>query len=360
MNLQNKFLFSLVLLTLLLSIASAADVSSAQGVEKVYFFYGDGCPHCANVEASGILEKVAQNVTLDRLEVWHNATNQKIFADFMSKLNIPTNQQGVPFVLIQYKDNTYTTLVGDTPILDNLQSEILKQTGTITPGAVQPTTKTLSIWAVVLAGLVDSLNPCAIGVLAFLMISLLKLGSSRRALKAGIIYSFVVFFVYFLSGFGVFKLIQSFSIASHYIYLGAGILVLVLGALQFIDFLAPGKFITLRIPLKAKPMIERIATKGTLPAIIALGAIVALFELPCTGGIYIGILTLISSNPSSGIKYLALYNLLFILPLLVMTFIIYKGTKPEMIERWSQKEKGWMKLASAIVMIALGIYILMF
>lgn len=359
MNLQSKFLllsFTVIFL-LLLSGAFAAEIS-VPGVSKVYFFYGDGCPHCANVEASGVLEKVAQNFTLIRMEVWHNSTNQQTFADFMGRLNIPTNQQGVPFVIIQYKDGTYSTLVGDKPVIDSLQSEVLKQTGTIIPG--KSNTKTLNIWAVVLAGLVDSLNPCAIGVLAFLMISLLKLGSSKRALKAGIIYSFVVFFVYFLSGFGVFKLIQSFSIASHYIYLGAGILVIVLGVIQFIDFLIPGKFISLRIPLKAKPMIERIAQKGTLPAIIALGAIVALFELPCTGGIYIGILTLLSTNPSSGIWYLIVYNLLFILPLLIMTSIIYKGTKPEMIEKWSQKEKGWMKLASAIVMIALGIYIIFF
>jgi cytochrome c biogenesis protein CcdA len=191
------------------------------------------------------------------------------------------------------------------------------------------------------------------------MISLLNIGSSKRALKAGILYSLVVFSVYFLSGFGLFKVIQSFTLLSHYIYIGAGVLVLFLGVTQFIDVFLPGKFISLRIPVKAKPIIEKIASKGTLPAVILLGLAVSLFELPCTGGVYIGILTLMAQKGTFAWGYLLLYNLIFILPLLLITLIIYKGTRPETIERWSQNEKSWMKIASGAVMIALGIYILM-
>ena len=52
----------------------------------------------------------------------------------------------------------------------------------------------LSGWGVlVVSAFVDSINPCAFGVLIFLMLSLLKMGSSKRALKAGLTYTFVVF-----------------------------------------------------------------------------------------------------------------------------------------------------------------------
>lgn len=351
------FLFAFITLILVSGVY-------AQQNTTVYFFYGDGCPHCANVESSGILEKIAQNVTLERFEIYNNQTNRNLFVSMATELGIPDNQRGVPLAIIERNGN-FSYLVGDSPVMDNLAKEVFGNQTIVnitTPVnstiPVQTSGKQVTLWAVILAALVDSINPCALGVLAFLMISLLKIGSAKRALRAGILYSFVVFLVYILSGFGIFKVIQAFTSVTHYIYLVAGTLVLVLGGLQIIDFIFPGKFISLRIPVRAKPMIERIAAKGTLPAVIALGALVALFELPCTGGIYIGILTLISTSGAKGIWYLVVYNLLFILPLLIATFIIYKGTKPEAIEKWSQGEKRWMKLASGIVMIALGIYML--
>jgi len=67
-----------------------------------------------------------------------------------------------------------------------------------------------------------------------------------------------------------------------------------------------------------------------------------------------------STHSSSGVWYLIIYNLLFIVPLLVMTYLIYKGTDPKMVERWGQSEKSWMKLASGLLMIVLACYMLFF
>jgi cytochrome c biogenesis protein CcdA len=192
------------------------------------------------------------------------------------------------------------------------------------------------------------------------MFSLLKIGSSKRALKAGLIYSFIVFLVYFLSGFGIFKAIQAFTSITHFIYLAAGILVLSLGLWQFKDVFIPNFGPSLRISPKVGPLIEKILSKGTLPGIILLGVLVSLFELPCTGGIYLGILTLMSINKTFAISYLLIYNLIFILPLIFLSFIIYKGTKPGKLQEWVIRNKYLMKIASGIVLIALGIYILAF
>ena len=92
---------------------------------------------------------------------------------------------------------------------------------------------------------------------------------------------------------------------------------------------------------------------------IVLGIFVSLFELPCTGGIYLGILSLMSINKTFAISYLLLYNLIFVLPLIVLTYLIYRGMSPEVLQRWTIKERKWMKLASGVVLIALGVYILM-
>ncbi len=83
-----------------------------------------------------------------------------------------------------------------------------------------------------------------------------------------------------------------------------------------------------------------------------------MFELPCTGGIYIAIISLLSQNPELAYLYLAIYNLIFVLPLIVMTFLIYKGMSPERLQRWSNDERAWMKLGAAIVMLLMAIYLL--
>ncbi|MDD1744276.1 MAG: hypothetical protein LUQ20_00455, partial [Candidatus Methanoperedens sp.] len=98
--------------------------------------------------------------------------------------------------------------------------------------------------------------------------------------------------------------------------------------------------------------------KGTLPAVILLGFFVTLVELPCTGGIYLAILSIMHINKTFGIPYLLLYNFIFVLPLIIMVFIAYYGVKAEKIQTWVENNKKWMRLAAGIVMIGLALYLL--
>ena len=52
----------------------------------------------------------------------------------------------------------------------------------------------------------------------------------------------------------------------------------------------------LAIPESKKPVIERYIKTATLPAAFVLGVLVGIFELPCTGGIYLAILSLMSNT----------------------------------------------------------------
>jgi len=351
---KKSIILSLFFITILaFALANAADINVKQET-KVYFFYGDGCPHCINVENSGILEKIKENITLIKLEIYHNTTNSEKFIEFSNNFGLTTSKRGIPFAVIECNGNL-SYLLGDTEIMNKIQDKIDKCENQI--NIIQNKDK-LTLGTIIIAALVDSINPCAFGVLIFLLICLLNMGSAKRALKAGLLYTFVVFLTYFLAGLGLFRVIQSFSFIPYYIYLIAGLLVLFLGVTQFIDIYFPGKFISLRIPVKAKPLIEKMSEKATIPAIILLGILVSLFELPCTGGIYIAILTTMSINKTFAIGYLLLYNLIFVLPLIIITLALYKGTSLETLQRFTQHEKKWMKFASGIVMTLLGLYIL--
>ena len=215
----------------------------------------------------------------------------------------------------------------------------------------------LTFGVVVVAALIDSINPCAIGVLLFLMAVLLSMGSAKRAMRAGLIYSVVIFAVYLAAGFGIMRLIGVFDILNT-VQIVAGAIILVGGLIELKDFFWEGRGISLRIPEGTKPTLEKFVRKGTLPAIIVLGVLVALVELPCTGGIYLGILGLISDGGSLGTLYLVVYNLIFILPLVFITWLVARGTKVDAVNEWVQRNKKYMRLAAGVIMVALALVLL--
>ena len=351
----NYFVFGLMLLMLAGGVCAQVNVS---------YFYGNGCHYCAGVIDSGVLERVDgfEGVNVEMFEIYHNSENRNKYLNFCSRFEISQYNRGVPFAVIECEDSS-TYIIGSS-IANKLEVAVETCEGNGYSGngvsPINPHADKITLGGLIIAALIDSINPCAFGVLIFLMLSLLNMGSSKRALRAGLVYTFVVFVVYFLSGFGIFKLIQSFTSMTHYIYIFSGILVLTFGLWQFKDVFLPKVGPTLQISPKAKPLMEKIIHRGTIPAMILLGILVSLFELPCTGGIYLGILTLMSINKTFAVSYLLLYNLIFVLPLIILTILIYKGMSPRILQSWTSNQRNWMKIGAGVVLIALGTYILLF
>jgi len=333
---------------------------SAEGDVRVYYFYSTGCPHCSNVIDSGVLDDVGLmgGVSVERLNLHESQENRDLFNGFCDGFEI--ERRGWPFVVVE-KDGRYNYFMGDVPIIENLVSSVEQGGGVvIDPQGVTPDTgESVTLGSVLVAALIDSVNPCAFGVLIFLMASLLGMGSARRALRAGLIYSLVVFVVYFFMGWGLYNVIDKFSSSSgfYYFYLVVAGVIFLLGLLQLKDVFWYGKGVTLRISSKVKPIIERFMAKGNLTSIIILGVIVSLFELPCTGEIYIGILTVMSIHKTFGLGYLLVYNLIFVLPLVILTYLIYRGTSTKKLQTWTVSNRKYMKLISGLLLLGLASYI---
>ena len=357
------FILSSLVFFSFLSNISAQKLENNNNQKNVYFFWGEGCPHCENVIKSGILEEVAkiENVNVYQLEVYNNQENRDKYTKFANELGISQYQRGVPFLVIECQKG-YSYFIGDSPIINNLKGAIttcnpMKEISTEV-SSDNPNAQKLTLGSIVIAALIDSINPCAFGVLIFLLATMMSMASSKRALKYGLIYVFIIFLVYFSAGLGIMKIISVFSGIMNYVIILAGILVFIGGLIEIKDFFWYGKGASLRIPVNMKPIIEKITQKGTLWAVILLGIIVALVELPCTGGIYLAILSLMHINKTFGISYLLLYNFIFILPLLVMVLVAYYGTKTEKIQNWVEGNKKYMRLGAGIVMIGLAFYLL--
>ena len=215
---------------------------------------------------------------------------------------------------------------------------------------------------VISTALVDSINPCAIGVLILLISTLLALShDKKRMIITGIIYISAVYITYFLAGIGLLLFIQRFNIAEP-LGIFVGVLIILLGLIEIKDFWWYGKGITLSIPVKRAHQIEKMVKKITIPGAIVLGIFVAAVELPCTGGPYLAITALFSKigfNPVI-LSYFLLYNFIFVLPLIIILFLTYFGTSTKKIHKWKQKNRKWMRLFTGLVMVCLGILLILF
>ncbi len=215
---------------------------------------------------------------------------------------------------------------------------------------------------VITTALVDSINPCAIGVLILLISTLLVLSKNRhKMLLTGLIYILAVYITYFFAGIGLLLFIQRFRLAEP-LGIIVGAIVIILGLIEVKDFWWYGKGFSLAIPYKRSKQIKEKIKKITVPGAIVLGIFVAAVELPCTGGPYLAITALLSKIgfDSTVVAYLLLYNFIFVLPLIVILGLVYFGLSTKKLQNWKDKNRKWMRLFTGLIMICLGILLILF
>jgi cytochrome c biogenesis protein CcdA len=208
------------------------------------------------------------------------------------------------------------------------------------------------------AAAIDSINPCAIGVL-ILMVSVVlgQGGSTRRLLKVGAAYIFAIFATYLIAGLGLIYFFSTIPIVlAEYLSIAVGILVIFAGILEVKDFFWYGKGYSLQIPKKyADKIHDWSTTNKSIWGVMFLGAFVAAVELPCTGAPYLAILTILRIDFTIwAFGLLLLYNIVFVLPLIVILIMVATGTKISAVSKWKEDSKGNMRLAMGLMFVALG------
>ncbi len=223
----------------------------------------------------------------------------------------------------------------------------------------------LNWFVLVGAGLIDSINPCAIGVLVFLLAYLVESNkTSLQILKHGLVYLLAVFLTYLLAGVFLLPIIQSLGNFSVNAYIAIAIIVAVFGIIEIREFFKPGDSSILEIPSRYSQKIKLRKDKmlNNYGFTFLMGAFVAIVELPCTGAVYLAILTLMSQSGLvvSNIVMLIAYNLLFILPLVIILIVFYKGVSSERITTVVNKYKPYMRLATGILLLLLALWMARF
>ena len=217
----------------------------------------------------------------------------------------------------------------------------------------------LSLATVILAGLVDGINPCAIAVLlVFVSATLLavgatmegSLGDRRRALfKGGAAYVAGMFVTYLLIGLGL----MGFAGALREDHLGTKIFAVVaiawsLVALQ--EALLPEFGERLRMPPMFHSRAQGWVQRASLPGLFGAGALIGLCTVPCSGNVYLAVLALLSSRTdlAQAFGYLVVYNLAFVLPLVALLGIAATPVAMRALARWQLHNRASLKLALGV------------
>jgi glutaredoxin len=227
---------------------------------------------------------------------------------------------------------------------------------------------------VVGAGLLDGLNPCAFATIVFFVSYLAFLErKGREILAVGGAFALGVFLTYLLVGIGMLRILKELTFLTTlrpWVYGLTAVLCLMLAAYSFLDYTrARGgdlKGMALRIPLRLRQRINRTVRSGAraqafVPVAFVTGFAISILELACTGQVYLPTIIFVMGQPdmqSRAFLCLLLYNLAFILPLVVVFGLAYFGTTSEQLGLFIHRRTAAIKLATAVLFVVLAGWLL--
>jgi len=226
----------------------------------------------------------------------------------------------------------------------------------------------ITLPTVIVAGVVDGINPCAFTVLLLFITALtstLKAGEANvktlraRLLGMGGIYIAAIFLTYLALGVGLLKSFDFFT-RQHIPARFGALLAILFGLWMLKDYFLPELGWRLQAPGQVGVLTRRMATKATLPALVVGGFLIGLCTVPCSGAVYLGVLSLLALQPTAlqGYAYLVLYNVVFVMPLVVI--LIAASARPALnrLAHWNLHHKEWVRLALGSGVVIMGLLIL--
>lgn len=380
----------------LLSLVGSESAGPGTVTLPLTYFHQKGCPKCDRANAL-LRYLVGRYPGLKVEKVDLNTPDGKRLNEILSnRLQVPSEKRLIaPAIFI---GNDY--LPPEEIELAKLESLIMKYSSA-TPSATAPPSaetlvptqeeiakaeatmierfKSFGLPAILIAGLVEGLNPCALATLVFFISYLTMIGQGRKQiLMVGLGFSGSAFLTHLLLGIGILGFVQHLSflpIISRAIYLITFLLSLFLAIFSLYDYIQlkkgkPSKM-KLQVPDFLKKKIHRtIRTRSAgleetqqgqslrlFLVAVTIGFTVTLFQSTCTSQVYLPTLLFVTNIPSlreSALFYLVLYNLIYILPLLVIFGIVYWGVTSQQLALFLQRRASTIKLFTACFFFALA------
>lgn len=373
-------------------------VSAEQKID-LYFFYGDGCPHCAKEEV--FLDKIKRdnkNIIIHSYETWNNRENAQLLISIGKQLNVNVN--GVPFLVIGdravsgfYDESTTGKKILD--IIENyelygckdvvgemLSTHNTKENSPVCTddkkreieipeiikipviGEVKTSSVSLPLLTFFIAA-TDGFNPCAMWVLLFLINLLLGMKEKKKMWILGsafILSSGVVYFLFLSAWLNLFLFLEFVL----WIRIAIAIVALVSGAYHIKEWRdhrdggcpVTGSENRRKIFYQIREVIENKSFYLALGGIILLAAAVNLVELVCSAGlpaIYTQILTMSSLPHWEYYLYLLFYITVFMIDDILVFVLAMKTMELKVGNNFFSKNSS---MIGGVIMLILGILLM--
>jgi len=222
----------------------------------------------------------------------------------------------------------------------------------------------ISISRITALALVNSVNPCQIAMLVLVLVTILTQNQDkkRKVLFAGLAFVAAVFLGYLFYGIVLVQLFLAFAMilkeSAVYIKYAFAVLAMLIGALQIKDFFfySKGGFAT-EMPIWMRPKAKRIIEKITSPlGAFITGFVITLFLGPCTiAPLLVATETLSTLGFIGALPWLLYFNLIEILPLIIITIIVYKGfSTAESVSQWKERHVRTLHLIAGLLLFSVG------
>lgn len=368
-----------------------AQEETSNNKPKAILFFSPTCHACTNVKTNilpAIEQKYAQKIDFEKRDLG-DENNYKFLLQLTKDYNY-TREVRVPIIFINKN-----FLLGEDEIKEKLEKEIL----IISPGDILPVKqgtkvdllqifKNFSILMILGAGLIDGINPCAFTVIVFFISFLSLQGYKKKELIIiGLTFIFSVFITYLVIGIGLFNFvyaISAFSLIRKIFNITIGVITFGFGCCAVYDLYRYKKTgqtegLLLQLPKSIKNRIHAVIgnsyrktqdnkkvveKRGIFKLAIATfitGFLVSILEAVCTGQVYVPTIAFVlKSSPEKflAIVYLVIYNLCFIIPLIIVFLLSLIGVTSGKFSEFLKKNMVLTKLAMAILFFSLAIYII--
>lgn len=227
----------------------------------------------------------------------------------------------------------------------------------------------ITLPTVIVAAAVDGINPCAFTVLLLFITAILatlqvgaqaKINEIRlRLVGMGAVYIAAIFLTYLALGVGLLKSMDFFT-RQHFPARFGALLAILFGLWMIKDYFLPELGWRLQAPGRVGQIARQAAKQATIPALIVGGFLIGLCTVPCSGAVYLAVLSLLALQPTAllGYGYLVLYNVIFVLPLVVI--LVAASARPTLnrLAHWNLHHKEWVRLILGSGVVAMGLLML--
>ena len=376
-----KIFFLILVIFLFINIAHGENNKFLKPGNQVLveLFFQSKCPTCRLIEETifpHLTEQYPEKLKISKINIDSNNNLLKLI-DIFEKLKTSSNNSVNVIVNRKFVLSGREVLSGKlSNIIKNeiasgnyFDNSIKKKIDT--NRQLKKKYETFSTSLIMISGLLDGINPCAISTLVF-FISLLSVMRVNRekVLISGGIFCFAIFMTYVLLGFGIFRVIQLFSFFEVFriiFHWGMIIFLLFAGIFSLRDAWVFNKSqknsdIFMKLPNKLRRLINhtiksKMSSSSLYFGSLLTGICITLIESVCTGQIYVPVLFYLFKSGDWTLKtvyYLILYNFMFIMPLLVVFIFTGFGLKHEAVIKWVRNNMIKTKISFAILFFVLA------